>query len=82
MLRKKDVNDYKSKVAAEFIMKRCPDVKVTYYKDPIQKYDETFFEQFMVIIAGLDNIEARRWMNAMLHSMVKFDKNGQPEEGT
>jgi ubiquitin-activating enzyme E1 C len=28
-----------------------------------------------LIIAGLDNIEARRWMNSMLHSMVEFEED-------
>jgi ubiquitin-activating enzyme E1 C len=26
----------------------------------------------------LDNIEARRWLNAMVHDMVEFDKDGNP----
>ena len=33
----------------------------------------------MIVIAGLDNIEARRWINAMLHSLVEFDANGVPD---
>lgn len=32
----------------------------------------------MVIITGLDNIEARRWINSMVHQIVKFDENDQP----
>jgi ubiquitin-activating enzyme E1 C len=26
----------------------------------------------------LDNIEARRWLNAMVHDMVEFNKDGNP----
>jgi len=44
-------------------MKRVPGVKITSYIEPIQSYDSEFYKQFMVIIAGLDNIEARRWIN-------------------
>lgn len=36
----------------------------------------------MVIICGLDNVEARRWINAMVHQLVRFDKQGQPEINT
>ena len=36
----------------------------------------------MVIIAGLDNIEARRWINSLVHSLVKFDADGKPDETT
>jgi len=51
-------------------MKRCPGVKITSYKEAIQTYSKEFYEQFHLVIAGLDNIEARRWMNSMIHSMV------------
>jgi len=57
-------------------MKRCPGVKITHYTDMIQKFDEDFYRQFHVVIAGLDNVEARRWLNAMIHSLVEFDENG------
>ena len=43
----------------------------------IQDFDQSFYEQFHVIIAGLDNVDARRWLNALLHEMVEFDKNGE-----
>lgn len=29
-----------------------------------------------MIIAGLDNVEARRWINRVVHRMVKKDRNG------
>jgi hypothetical protein len=36
----------------------------------------------MLVIAGLDNIEARRWINSMLHTLVEFDKNNKPDPAT
>ena len=41
-----------------------------------------FYEQFHIIIAGLDNIEARRWLNSLVHSMVKFDDESNPDPTT
>jgi hypothetical protein len=35
-----------------------------------------------VIITGLDNIEARIWMNQMVHDMVEFDENNEPKPET
>jgi ubiquitin-activating enzyme E1 C len=73
LFRKTDIGKYKAQCAADFIQNRCEGVKVTAHTNMIQDFDTEFYDQFHVIIAGLDNIEARRWLNAQLHSMVKFD---------
>ncbi|CAE7795457.1 uba3 [Symbiodinium microadriaticum] len=72
----KDVNRPKAEVAAEFIMQRVPGCLVTPYYCRIQDFDEDFYRQFKLIVSGLDNIEARRWLNNMLVSMVTFDEDG------
>jgi ubiquitin-activating enzyme E1 C len=36
----------------------------------IQDKDEDYYSQFQIVICGLDSIEARRWINAMLVSLV------------
>lgn len=40
------------------------------YYGKIQDHDEAFYMQFAIIIAGLDSISARRWINATLVNMV------------
>ncbi|KAH6918356.1 NEDD8 activating enzyme [Coprinopsis sp. MPI-PUGE-AT-0042] len=70
LFRPKDVGNSKANVAAEFIMKRVPGVKVTPYHGKIQDKDEDYYMQFNLVICGLDSVEARRWMNATLVNMV------------
>ena len=78
LFRHKDIGKYKAEVAAQFMMDRYPGVKIEALHNPIQKYDRAFYKRFHIIIAGLDNIEARRWLNSMVHSMVEFDDKKTP----
>lgn len=45
-------------------------VSITAHNCRIQAKDESFYMQFGLVICGLDSIEARRWINATLVSMV------------
>jgi NEDD8-activating enzyme E1 len=76
LFREKDVGKMKSVVAAEFIQKRDPTVKVTPYTCMIQKKDDAFYKQFSLIVAGLDNIKARQWMNQKLLELCPVDEDG------
>ncbi|KAJ3271252.1 hypothetical protein HDV01_006924 [Terramyces sp. JEL0728] len=69
LFRQKDVGKSKAEVAAEFIMNRVPGCKVTPYFGKIQDKDEEYYSQFTLVICGLDSVEARRWMNAMVIGM-------------
>ena len=40
------------------------------YHGKIQDHPQSFYMQFDIIIAGLDSISARRWINATLVQMV------------
>ncbi|CAD8170016.1 unnamed protein product [Paramecium octaurelia] len=82
LFRMKDVGKYKAEVAAEFIMKRIPTCKVIPYTKKIQEFPISFYQEFPVIIAGLDNVEARRWINRVVIQMVQRDENDKVIDDT
>lgn len=51
-------------------MRRVPGCTVVPHMGKIQDFDEDFYRQFQIIVSGLDNIEARRWLNSVLVGMV------------
>ncbi|KAJ4126556.1 NEDD8 activating enzyme [Fusarium oxysporum] len=71
LFRKDDVGKYKAEVAANFVQKRVKGVSITAHNNRIQDFDEEFYKQFQLVICGLDSIEARRWINAMLVSIAE-----------
>jgi len=82
LFRQKDVGSSKAETAANFINTRCPWMKVTSYHGKIQDKDPSFYASFDVIISGLDNIEARRWLNATVVGLVQFDDDGEMDPST
>uniref|UniRef100_A0A8H7N9H6 NEDD8-activating enzyme E1 catalytic subunit n=1 Tax=Bionectria ochroleuca TaxID=29856 RepID=A0A8H7N9H6_BIOOC len=78
LFRKSDVGKYKAEVAARFVEQRVKGVKITAYNNRIQDFDESFYKQFQLVICGLDSIEARRWINAMLVSIAE-DGSDDPD---
>ena len=61
-------------------MDRCPDVIVTPHHGKIQEKGKDFYCQFNIIIAGLDNIDARMWLNSMIFSIAKRIEEEEVEE--
>ena len=67
LFRKKDIGKFKAEVATNFIKNKYPDIKLLWSNRKIQSYPEEFFTQFNIIIGGLDNMEARLWINETIH---------------
>ena len=68
----KDIGKSKAEVAAQFVRDRIDDrsLNIKSYFDKIQDKPIEFYQQFNLVISGLDSIEARRWINATLISLV------------
>jgi len=82
LFRHADVGKMKAEVAAEFVRKRVPSCKVTAHCCKIQDKPAEFYQGFSIVIGGLDNIEARRWLNAQLHELMSTDDEGNVDPST
>lgn len=78
LFRPTDVGKPKATVAADFVNARVPGVKIVAHFANIVTFDREFYRQFNLVVAGLDSIEARRWLNAMLVDLVELDDDGNP----
>ena len=77
LFREKDIGKPKAVVAAEKIKARVdPLLEITPHFCRIQDLSADFYRQFAVVVCGLDDIEARRWINAMLVGFVDENLNG------
>lgn len=72
LFRPKDVGHPKSTVAAEFMNKRFPWVKVTSHFCKIQDMDDDFYRAFHIVIMGLDSIPARQWLNQKYAQLATY----------
>lgn len=82
LFRAGDVGKPKATIAAAFINARVPGVKVTPYHANIMDFDADFYKKFNLVIAGLDSIDARRWLNALLVDMVDVNDDGSIDNST
>ena len=72
LFRSSDIGQFKASAAAHFIMKRFPHVTVTYSNDRVEKNPPAFFSEFNFVLLAVDTIRARKWVNAMLASLVMW----------
>ncbi|KEP62181.1 UNVERIFIED_CONTAM: NEDD8-activating enzyme E1 catalytic subunit [Hammondia hammondi] len=81
LFREKHVGRPKAQVAAEALNAQYAHLRVhvTGHVGRLEEKNETFYRQFQIIISGLDSVEARRWLNATVHSLAETDQNGDVE---
>ncbi|KAE8884232.1 NEDD8-activating enzyme E1 catalytic subunit [Phytophthora fragariae] len=84
LFRAADVGKSKAECAAAFVRARLGDVHVdiTPHFKKVQDMDVDFYRQFHVILSGLDNIEARRYLNSLVVSLADVDEDGQVDPST
>ena len=78
LFRQKDIGKFKADVACEFIKKKYPDINIVPSHKKIQEFANDFYKDFDIIIGGLDNVEARSYINKKVHELVEFDEEGNP----
>ena len=78
LFRQKDIGKFKADVACEFIKKKYPDINIVPSHKKIQEFANDFYKNFDIIIGGLDNVEARSYINQKVHELVEFDEEGNP----
>ncbi|OWB74539.1 hypothetical protein B5S31_g4341 [[Candida] boidinii] len=83
LFRVKDIGKSKSEIAVNYIKNLiCHEndenddksFKIKSYFKKIQEFDNKFYEKFDIVICGLDNIEARKWINKKL---IDIANNGK-----
>ncbi|KAF0727669.1 hypothetical protein Ae201684P_004333 [Aphanomyces euteiches] len=82
LFRRADVGQPKATLAAKFINQRVHGVKVTPHYCNLKTLDASFYSSFKLVISGLDNIDARRYVNSVLVSLVEFDEDGDIDPST
>lgn len=73
IFRRKDIGSSKAECAAAFINDRVKGCHVTPHFCKIEDYSESFYRDFHIIACGLDSIVARRWINGMLLSLLRYE---------
>ncbi|RLN97815.1 hypothetical protein BBJ28_00022008 [Nothophytophthora sp. Chile5] len=87
LFRAADVGKSKAECAAAFVRARMASdndetVEITPHFKKVQDMDVDFYRQFHVILSGLDNIEARRYLNSLVVSLAEVDEDGDVDPGT
>jgi ubiquitin-activating enzyme E1 C len=75
-----DVGKPKAVVAAERINARVSGANVKAHFGRIEDMPLEFYQEFTVIILGLDSLEARRYMNSVACSLLGGESASRPSQ--
>ncbi|KAJ0976086.1 hypothetical protein J5N97_018051 [Dioscorea zingiberensis] len=82
LFRLQDVGKSKAEVAAKRVMQRVSGVTIVPHFCRIEDKDIEFYNNFQIIVLGLDSIEARSYINSVACSFLEYDDNDNPIEET
>ncbi|XP_021750354.1 NEDD8-activating enzyme E1 catalytic subunit-like [Chenopodium quinoa] len=82
LFRLEDVGKPKAEVAAKRVMERVSGVKIVPHFCRIEDKNIDFYNDFIIIVLGLDSVEARSYINSVACSFLEYDENEKPIEET
>ena len=77
-----DVGQPKAVAAARAVEARVAGVTITPHVGRIEDKPPSFYDDFHIIVLGLDSLEARRHMNALACAKLRFLDDGTPDPAT
>ncbi|KAJ0035404.1 hypothetical protein Pint_24887 [Pistacia integerrima] len=82
LFRVEDVGKPKAEVAAKRVMERVSGVNIVPHFCRIEDKEIEFYNDFNIIVLGLDSIEARSYINAVACGFLEYDSDDKPREET
>nr|GEU53573.1 NEDD8-activating enzyme E1 catalytic subunit [Tanacetum cinerariifolium] len=82
LFRLEDVGKPKAEVAAKRVMERVSGVNIVPHFCKIEDKELDFYNEFSIIVLGLDSIEARSFINDVAYSFLEYDSEDKPIEQT
>jgi len=82
LFRMVDVGKSKAEVAAERVMQRVAGLTVTPHFCRIEDKPPEWYQDFHIIVLGLDSLEARSWINGVVCGFLEYDDDGAPKQET
>ncbi|KAL5785468.1 hypothetical protein ACOSQ2_007860 [Xanthoceras sorbifolium] len=82
LFRVEDVGKPKAEVAAKHVMERVSGVNIVAHFCRIEDKEIAFYNDFNIIVLGLDSIEARSYINSVACSFLEYDSDDKPREET
>ncbi|KAI5006706.1 hypothetical protein ZWY2020_033949 [Hordeum vulgare] len=82
LFRIQDVGKPKAEVAAKRVMERVSGVNIVPHFCRIEDKELEFYNQFQIIVLGLDSIEARSYINSVACGFLEYDSDDKPVQET